>query len=146
MIRPLQKSDIAVLGSIWLEASLTAHDFISSNYWQDHLDDMMNVYIPNSDTYVYDDGEVKGFLSIMNSNTIAALFVKPELQGRGVGGKLIAFAKEMHPALSLTVYSKNIPSRHFYEKHGFVQMSESTDEATNEPEILMTWSKETAVL
>lgn len=81
------------------------------------------------------------FISIVNSDTIAAIFVHPSKQGLGIGGKLITLAKENSNSLSLTVYSKNMKSRSFYKKHVFVDETERIDEATGESEIVMRWSK-----
>ncbi len=37
MIRELQKADINKVADIWLDTNLTAHYFISKQYWQKNL-------------------------------------------------------------------------------------------------------------
>lgn len=37
MIRKLEKTDVDKVANLWLEANLTAHDFISEKYWKDHF-------------------------------------------------------------------------------------------------------------
>jgi len=139
----MKQAEAQLLGLIWLNASLVAHDFIQPNYWRNNLEAMVTQYIPGAETYVYEtDNEIVGFVSFVDAGTVAAIFVSPAKQGRGVGGKLIRFAKERYNKLSLTVYSKNMKSRAFYEKHGFIGRSEGLDEATGEKEIIMTWTKE----
>ena len=69
-------------------------------------------------TYVYDDGVVKGFI-LIDDNEVWKLFVEPVLQGRSIGGDLLEYAKEKYNAESLWVLEKNTRAISFYEKHGF---------------------------
>ncbi len=124
---------------IWLEASVKAHDFIKREFWEAKLDDMRNLYLPASETYVYaEKGEIKGFFSLVDE-TLAAIFVAPASQGRGIGKKLIAKAKELRSSLNLTVYSKNTKSINFYKRCGFDIIRKQTDENTGEFEYLMAY-------
>lgn len=41
-------------------------------------------------TYVYDDGVVKGFIRV-DGKEVKKLFVEPVLQGQGIGAKLLEF-------------------------------------------------------
>ncbi len=80
MIREFEKKDIETIIRIWLDASIIAHDFIGPNYWRNKTDDMRNLYLPSSNTYIYENsGKILGFLSMVENN-IAALFVLPESQ------------------------------------------------------------------
>ena len=40
MIRELQKADIDKVADIWLNTNVTAHYFISKQYWQDNFEFM----------------------------------------------------------------------------------------------------------
>ena len=137
MIRKFQQTDNETLLNIWLSASIKAHDFMAPEYWKSKADDMRHVYIPASETYVYEkEGIIYGFISLYES-TIAALFVSPNLQGQGVGSALIEFVKPFSKELSLCVYKRNRKSISFYQKHGFQEVCEQMDEHTNHPEIKM---------
>ena len=52
-------------------------------------------YIDNKkilqDTYVYDDGAVKGVIRL-NQDEIVKLYVEPQFQGEKIGSKLLSFA------------------------------------------------------
>ena len=136
----MKQAEASELGSIWLQASIGAHSFISPSYWQDNLEAMVTKYIPNSQTYVYEaDGKIEGFVSLVNSSHIAAIFVRPEMQGKGIGGKLMKFVMNDHKELTLTVYKKNKKSVDFYMRQGFVCETETIDTETREPEITMKW-------
>jgi putative acetyltransferase len=137
MIRESQQTDIEAIVNIWLSASIKAHDFMAPEYWKSKVEDMRNIYIPASETYVYEkEGNIQGFISIYQ-NSIAALFVNPDLQGKGVGSELIEFVKLLNKELSLCVYKSNTKSIAFYKKHGFQEVCKQVDEYTNNPEIMM---------
>lgn len=73
MIREYRQSDIDQIIDVWLSASIAAHDFIEPAFWAEPLGDMRSLYIPASETFVFDDeGKIAGFYSLTD-NTLAAL-------------------------------------------------------------------------
>ncbi len=123
--------------SIWLEASIKAHNFVEKKFWEYKVADMRDIYIPAAETYVYgEDGVMKGFLSLHNE-TLAAIFVSPNFQSKGIGKQLMAKAKKIRNNLNLTVYKENKKSIEFYKKCGFKIENEQIDEHTGHPELLM---------
>lgn len=142
MIRKLQAGDIEAVLNIWLEASIEAHDFMPADFWKSKLEDMRNIYIPNSETMVMEiDGEVSGFFSLYEDD-LAALFVSPEKQGRGLGGQLVAAAKSMRGRLELNVYESNKRAVSFYKKQGFAITGDGQDPHTGHKELRMVWDEE----
>ncbi len=138
MIRKFQQSDIEQVISIWLEASIKAHDFVDSEFWKSKVKDMRGIHIPSGETYVYEERDIiKGFVSLYN-DTLAALFVSPDFQGAGIGMQLMGKAKDVRDNLSLTVYKENIKSIEFYQKCGFKIEREQIDKHTGHPELVMT--------
>ena len=80
MIRSYNSQDTDRVIRIWLEASILAHHFIPAMYWIEKQEDMRNIYLPESDTYVFEDEKTKsvqGFISMVG-NYLAAIFVIPE--------------------------------------------------------------------
>ena len=77
----------------------------------------------------------------MVDNFLAALFVKTNIQGKGVGKKLLNYIKERRETIQLKVYKKNSNSVNFYQKQDFIILSESNEDNTNEIEIIMEWKK-----
>ncbi|RUO25536.1 hypothetical protein CWE09_02015 [Aliidiomarina minuta] len=57
MIREFMASDMESVLNIWLESSVKAHDFVDREFWESKLDDMRNIYIPASETYVYKENK-----------------------------------------------------------------------------------------
>ncbi len=75
---------------------------------------------------------------------IEHLFIKPEAQSAGVGLQLLEQAKQNYAELSLWTFQQNLRARRFYERHGFVAVTE-TDGADNEeklPDVLYRWRRE----
>jgi putative acetyltransferase len=140
MIRKFKQSDIDQIIKIWLEASIKAHDFIESKFWESKVNDMKEIYLPSSETYVFEaENEIKGFISLL-SDTLAALFVSPNCQGEGIGKQLILKSKAIRKKLILTVYKENSRSIEFYRKNGFRIIKEQIDNNTGHSELLMEFS------
>ncbi len=140
MIRKIEPEEINDVLDVWINASIQAHRFIDKEFWKSKIDDMRDIYIPNSDTYIFKENEIiKGFFSL-HGNMLAAMFVSPEFQGNGIGQKLMAKAKPLRSRLELTVYQENLKSIEFYKKCGFRSIKEKIDEHTGHIEILMKYS------
>lgn len=141
LIREAGAGDIDAIVDLWLAASHEAHCFIPYEFWSSQADDMRDVYLPNSDTYVVcdDPGTVLGFVSISGGH-VAALFVDPAHQCRSVGSALVEYAQSLHGSLTLAVYARNVRAASFYRRHGFAVVCDRVDERTGEPETIMEWS------
>ena len=85
MIRTFKLSDMNDVLDIWLKASIEAHGFVGREFWENKVEDMQKIYIPTSDTYVFiEEDIIKGFFSL-HGGTLAAMFVSPVFQGKGIG-------------------------------------------------------------
>lgn len=138
MIRTLQQKDIDKIMEIWLESTIKAQDFIPKKYWQDNYQTVKNDYIPISKTYIYEEeGEIKGFISIIEENFIGALFVYVNYQNQGIGSKLIDYVAKNFQKLTLAVYKQNEKALNFYLKKGFTITEETINEDSGFPEYIM---------
>ncbi|MDW6093296.1 N-acetyltransferase [Vibrio rhizosphaerae] len=137
MIRKYNEEDLDSVLDIWLKASVKAHDFVSAEFWESQVENMRHIYIPASEVCVFEtESQVVGFYALYE-NTLAALFVVPELQGKGIGKQLLNHAKTQRARLSLSVYKENQASYQFYVSQGFHVVSEQRDEHTGHPEYTM---------
>lgn len=140
MIRPFLGEDTEAIVRLWFEASVQAHGFIPRAYWEAAREDMRTLYLPLSDEIVVhvDDvsGDVDAFFAFIG-DFLAAFFVAPSAQGKGLGKRLLRIAKRMHPALTLTVYAENNHAVRFYQRNGFIIQGERTEERTGHRELLM---------
>ena len=140
MIRPFTPKDMDQVLKIWLDASIQSHDFVNPEFWISKMADMRDLYLPCGTTFIYEDnGNVFGFVSLVEK-TLAALFVLPERQNKGIGTQLMDTVKGMRSELILSVYKENKKSVSFYEKCGFRVSREQIDDHTCHPEYIMQWN------
>ena len=138
MIRELRKADIDIVANIWLDTNITAHYFISAQYWKSNFE-LVKELLLQATVYVYEDNqEILGFIGL-NDEYIEGIFVSDEMRSQGIGKLLLDFVKNRKAKLSLNVYQKNIRAIHFYQREGFAIRCEGLDEATGEKEYVMTW-------
>lgn len=142
MIRKSKQQDYEKLTKLWLEASLKAHDFIAADYWEQAADKIKTIYLPAAQTYVFEDKhQLKGFISLLDNNYIAALFVSRGHQKQRIGTKLLQYVRRRRPNMQLRVFVRNTNALRFYQKCGFKVVSEGTDTETQEKELLMAWAQ-----
>jgi putative acetyltransferase len=140
MIRRLQPHEMDELIALWLASTIDAHPFISESYWHESESIVRNVYIPQSVTWVYiQNDKIAGFISVMDSLFIGALFVSEPFIGKGIGNALMAHVKKQYPALSLEVYQKNYRAVDFYHHQGFRIEESAWQNETHHPTWIMSW-------
>ena len=133
-IRPfMADSDTACLSDIWLRASKIAHPFIGEATLREQQPLMEDVYLPMASTWVAEvEGQAVGFLCLLKSH-VAALFVDPAHQGRGIGRALLDHAAARHNVLSLEVYTHNAKAVAFYHRYGFTIESQRAADDQGQP-------------
>lgn len=140
MIRDYKITDCDAVMSIWLDTTTTAHPFIPSSYWARNFLLVKKQVLPQSTTYVYEEnGEILGFISVLESEYIGALFVTGEKQGKGIGKALLNYCKENYDQLNLHVYSENKKSVAFYENNDFIIDETKINKDTQKEEYVMSW-------
>lgn len=132
MIRKHTPEDLETVMAIWIEASSMAHPFLDAVFVAKVKHDMHNLYMPNSDTWVYEKGGViQGFISMIG-NEIGGLFVSPKHHFKGIGTQLVNLTVKMHPTLEVEVFEKNTIGRAFYDKYGFEFLKQYYHEESGE--------------
>jgi putative acetyltransferase len=123
MIRKHHESDLKVILGIWSQASSLAHPFLDPIFTEKVRKDMQEIYIPGSETWVYEENaEVVGFISMLG-NEIGGLFVLPVYHSKGIGTRLVNYVKRHHSSLEVEAFEKNKIGRAFYDGFGFVVFS-----------------------
>jgi putative acetyltransferase len=141
LIRRYRKTDLEEMVRIWYEASVTSHSFVPASFWALQKDAMKEKYLPLAENFIFEEeGQLAGFISLVGEKA-CALFVAPEMQGRGIGRSLLEYAKTLKGRLSLKVYRENERAFRFYEMCGFVAAGEEVDNYTGCMQILMKWKK-----
>lgn len=140
MIRRLLPGEMDKLIEIWLASTIQAHPFISESYWHESESIVRNVYIPQSATWVFmQQDKMVGFISVLDSRFVGALFVSEPFIGQGIGQALMEHVKTHYPSLSLEVYQKNHRAVHFYHKQGFRIEESAWQNETHHPTWIMSW-------
>jgi len=141
LIRSYNKTDLEKMVRIWYEASVISHFFIPASFWALQKSAMKEKYLPLAENFVFEEeGQLAGFISLVGEE-VCALFVSPEMQGKGVGMALLEYAKTQKGRLSLKVYKKNESALQFYKACGFVVVGEEVDEYTGCVQLLMEWEE-----
>ena len=132
MIRKYNETEIPKLLEIWEAAALIAHPFLTDEFHQMVKKAMKEMYLPNSDTWIYEEsGTIIGFIAMMN-NEIGGLFVDPNQQSKGIGTALVKHISQFHDTLEVEVFEKNKIGKPFYEKYGFKVIKEYVMKETNQ--------------
>ncbi len=141
MIRLLCPEDIETTASIWLDAAIKSHHFISEEYWVSQQQNMRDIYLTHSESWVYEDSRgILGFVSY-HKGSIPAIFVEPYSQSRGIGTQLLEVLKSKYSELDLCVYLNNDKARQFYLRHGFRDWGQSLCEYTGYKKVDMYWQR-----
>ena len=131
MIRKHTDRDLEHIINIWYQSSSLAHPFLSTALMEKVKQDMTHLYIPNSETWVYEkEHEIQGFISMIN-NEIGGLFVLPKYHSKGIGTQLVNFVKTKHKTLEVEVFEQNKIGRAFYNKYGFKQITQYRHEESD---------------
>ena len=141
MIRKYEETDIEELLEVWYEASSMAHPFLDSEFMEKEKQNIRDVYIPNTETWVSTNKDVlDGFIAMME-NEVGAIFVRPEKHGQGIGKNLMDFVYQFHKELEVEVFKDNKIGRAFYDKYGFKIIKEHLHKDTNRPLLRMKFNK-----
>jgi len=130
MIRKNRDQDLDDLLAAWASASEIAHPFLTQEFLASERQNIPHLYLPNAETWVFDDsGRVVGFIALLG-NKVGAIFVHPSHQRRGVGRQLMDKARELRGELVVEVFRENTIWRAFYTKYGFETIVEKVHEQT----------------
>ena len=102
------------------------------------------VMIKTLETWVAEngDGEIVGMMTLGDA-TLEHLYLLPEAQGRGLGARFVALAKERRPSgLRLYAFQVNERARRFYERQGFslIELGDGSGNEEGQPDALYAWT------
>lgn len=137
MIRKYKNSDLEQLLESWYRSAKIAYSFFEEEYFTQERKNIKEIYIPNTETFVFEkDGVVIGFIAMIEDE-IGGLFVHPEFQGLKIGKQLVDFCFETRNSLIVEVFENNKIGRRFYDKYGFKEYDRYLYKDTNEIMIKM---------
>lgn len=141
MIRRSAPADTEAIMRLWLCSTLMAHPFIDASYWFESAPMVRETFLPQAMTWVSiaEDGDINGFISVLNQQFIGALFVDENVYGKGVAQQLMQEVKNDYPLLLLEVYQQNHRAVAFYRKENFLVVNETVHPGTGLPTWVLRW-------
>lgn len=141
MIRKYQPADIEAVLDAWYRASLLAHPFLDEAFLERERCNIREVYMPNTDTWVFEQEDgVVGFIAMLG-NEVGALFLLPEYHGQGIGRQLMDHAANLYGHLEVEVFKRNTIGRGFYSRYGFEAAGERRHEETGHALVRMKYEQ-----
>ncbi|MFQ5744863.1 MAG: GNAT family N-acetyltransferase [Acidobacteriota bacterium] len=115
---------------VWAAASAVAHPFLSAEFLAGEYHNIVNVHLPNAETWVWEsDGSVLGFIALLG-NEVGAIFVDPRFHRAGIGRALMDHARDLRQELEVEVFTENAIGRAFYASYGFELIQEKVHDQT----------------
>lgn len=136
VVNKLNEVQLKQVMQIWLAGNTQAHDFVDPEYWRKNYDEVAKQIQNTTLVLAVENRAIRGFLGLADGY-IAGLFVQKNMQGKGLGTKLVTRAKQIKLPLTLSVYQKNERAVNFYKTQGFLIVKQGVDTDTNEVEFTM---------
>ncbi len=142
-IEPYTAADLHVTAQIWLDG------FVSSGVPQpvkstlEDLEARIEAELENGWALYLarrDDATLGMLALIPATQCLDQLFIAPAAQNRGIGSRLLDFAKTKLPeGIWLKTHADNLNARRFYERHGFRKREEKLDPRYGYPSVIYHW-------
>lgn len=130
MTEVIRRYESNAVMAAWESGSRLAHPFLPREFQDQVRRDIPNLYSPNAETWVLERNEVVvGFVALLG-NEIGAIFAKEDCHRSGAGRALLDKAIQLKGDQEVEVFKANSIGRSFYEKTGFLFISESVHEPT----------------
>lgn len=131
-VRPGTAGDARHAIEIWRAAVDVTHQFITP---EDRvvIDAFVEEFFPKAELWMVDNGaRPVGFL-IMDGEMIDALFVHPDVHGRGFGTALLNHALTLAPKAVVDASEQATNALPFYQARGFVRTGRSETDPEGRP-------------
>ena len=131
-IEPCNENDYQTLVEIWERSVRATHSFLTEKDIMDIRESLISKYFRAVSLYVvYDEETIAGFMGLYDHN-IEMLFVDSKSIGKGLGSKLLDFAKSLG-ADSVDVNEQNPRALGFYQTHGFRVVNRDEHDSDGRP-------------
>lgn len=122
-IRTYGAADEQAVAQVWYRSGKAEYTYLPDFQALDEhtAREVFRDIVQRNDVWVVRLGDVEVAFLAMTGSYIDRLYVLPEYQRRGIGKRLLAFARERSPAgLELHTHQQNRNARTLYEAQGFV--------------------------
>jgi GNAT superfamily N-acetyltransferase len=124
VIREYEPEDFDAVTILWRisrEKSLPEFQMMKGHFFYEDQNYFQNHILKENEIWVVHVNDHPVAFMAMNKDFIDQLYIHPDYWRRGIGQRLIEFARERSPEhLWLYTLQVNVNARAFYEKNGFV--------------------------
>lgn len=135
MIFPFDEKRYDKLVDIWYRAVRATHHFLDEADLEFYREMVAGGALKALEIWMACDerGEPVGFMGLSGAK-IEALFVDPDVHGKGIGRRLVEHAERLKgPGLTVDVNEQNHGACGFYERFGFVRVGRSELDEAGKP-------------
>jgi putative acetyltransferase len=138
IILAVGRKDYEKLIMVWESSVRATHHFLSERDIIAYRSLILNEYFDQVKLYAVKIGEeIMGFIGI-HEKSIQMLFIHPDVRGKGLGKRLVEFAKKEHDAYLVDVNEQNEQAVGFYQKLGFATIERSEIDGAGKPFPILT--------
>lgn len=141
-VRRATIDDAAAVATVFLDSFHATYRFPLAHSNDEVRSWIRERLIPSHEVWVAVEGDRLVAMLALAPGWLEQLYVAPDRLGEGIGGQLIAVAKERQPGgLQLWTFQVNARARRFYESHGFVAVEETDDNnQERQPDVRYVWT------
>jgi len=140
MIRPVTLDDVPEIAAFYVDIR---RDTVPVVHTIDDVERYISsVLVARGTSYVWEeDGTILGWVDV-GGGGVDQLYCRRGSTGRGIGKRLLDFAKAQSPAgLQLYTFQVNAGARRFYAREGFaeVELGDGSGNEEGQPDVLLAW-------
>ena len=126
---------------MWRSSFETALGITDPHPLQEQMEYVLRSVLPQNKVQLALSGQqLLGFIAA-SSESVSQLYVRPGCQRRGVGSRLLQWAKQNSSgSLWLYTFKKNLAAQAFYESHGFAAVQHGFEPTWQLEDIKYFWS------
>lgn len=145
-IRRIRADEIDEAGRMWQRSMRDAYSWLRAEQLhplEEALRFFRDAICVRCDVWVATAGARVVGVMALEGDVLQHLFIDPDHQRRGIGGRLLDVAMDLSPRhLSLVTLQRNTRARRFYEKRGFVATRTGTSPPPeSEPDVWYAWNR-----
>ena len=85
------------------------------------------------------NAQTVGFASFIHPTSLGGFYIKPEVQGQGIGRALMKYIQDGRKEIELAVYKKNWKAVRFYRRNGFHKTKSVKSPLQEQEYFVMIW-------
>ncbi|WP_164764317.1 GNAT family N-acetyltransferase [Paenibacillus illinoisensis] len=129
---------------MWRESKEKAIGQKEIHSFEDHVFYLNNILVQDNKIYIAIDTSEEQVVGILacNENWVNQLYIHTQFQGKGIGKKLLDYAKQCSEGrLFLYTFEVNKKAQQFYERNGFRIIGRGNDNEEKLDDIKYEWTK-----